>query len=103
MAAGATYVRGRRMKQPYEPTAGSSAQPAAQQTEGQAPAQSSAQPSTDGDQEHATWTCQCGQEFRVSGRDRHRLYWLPDAKPEDPVLDDRCPSCDRQLSAEQAA
>lgn len=54
-------------------------------------------------QEATTWSCQCGQGFRVSGRDRHRLYWLPDAAPEDPILDDKCPSCERQLSTAQAA
>lgn len=26
------------------------------------------------------------------------MFWLPDARPEDPVLDDRCPNCDRELS-----
>jgi hypothetical protein len=45
-------------------------------------------------------TCACGQELRVTGQDRHQVFWLVDAAPEDPVVDDRCPSCERQLSAQ---
>ncbi len=41
------------------------------------------------------WTCACGQRFRVSGAGRHRVLWLQDAAPGDPVLGDRCPTCDR--------
>ncbi len=44
------------------------------------------------------WHCQCGQTYRVTGEGRHRMFWLPDAAPEDPVLDDRCPNCGRELS-----
>jgi hypothetical protein len=46
------------------------------------------------------WTCACGQAFFVAGRDRHRVYWLDGADEADPVLGDRCPSCDRPLPAE---
>lgn len=49
------------------------------------------------------WTCECGQAFRVHGEGRHRVYWLPDAEPGDPLLDDRCPNCERQLSGTSAA
>jgi hypothetical protein len=47
------------------------------------------------------WTCQCGQEFRVSGEGRHRVYWLIDADPADPVITGRCPNCDRPLPDQQ--
>ena len=43
------------------------------------------------------WSCECGQEYRVSGAGRHRVYWLADADESDPVLSDTCPSCDRGL------
>lgn len=44
------------------------------------------------------WSCECGQEFLVAGRDRHRVYWIAAAEA-DPVLDHRCPNCDRALPA----
>ncbi len=44
-----------------------------------------------------TYTCACGQEYRVSGEDRHRVYWLKDAEVSDPVLGQDCPNCDRPL------
>lgn len=44
-----------------------------------------------------TFTCRCGTEFRVSGADRHRVYWLLDAAPDDPVLDPACPECGTEL------
>jgi hypothetical protein len=53
--------------------------------------------------EEHTWRCRCGQEFRVSGEGRHRVYWLIDADPGDPVLDGRCPNCGRSLEDQQAA
>jgi hypothetical protein len=34
----------------------------------------------------------------VTGEGRHRVFWLPDAGPEDAVLDDACPECERKLS-----
>jgi hypothetical protein len=46
------------------------------------------------------WTCACGQELRVSGVDRHRVWWLPDAEPGSPILGDRCPACDESLLAQ---
>src|SRR3712207_695383 len=48
----------------------------------------------------ATWSCECGQEYRVSGQDRHRVYWLKDADASDPVIGGRCPNCDRPLPGE---
>ena len=44
-----------------------------------------------------TFTCECGQEYRVSGQDRHRVYWRKDADVADPVLGQTCPECDRPL------
>lgn len=41
--------------------------------------------------------CECGQAFRVTGMDRHRVYWLIDAAESDPLLGERCPACDRAL------
>jgi hypothetical protein len=41
------------------------------------------------------WTCACGQQFRVSGTGRHRVYWLAEASAADPVVGERCPACDR--------
>src|SRR4051794_18689897 len=49
------------------------------------------------------WTCACGQGFLVAGRDRHRIYWLQGAAESEPLLADRCPSCDRALPAEHEA
>jgi hypothetical protein len=43
------------------------------------------------------YRCDCGQLFHVSGAGRHRVYWLPDASPSDPVLSPACPECDRPL------
>jgi hypothetical protein len=47
-----------------------------------------------------TYTCQCGQRFRISGRDRHRIYWREGAAQDDPVTAGTCPSCDRHLPAQ---
>ena len=49
-----------------------------------------------------TYRCDCGHEFRVAGRGRHRVYWPADAQESDPLLSARCPSCDRPLPREQA-
>ena len=44
-----------------------------------------------------TYTCRCGATYRVSGADRHRVYW-PAGAPEDaPVLGDACVECDAPL------
>lgn len=49
------------------------------------------------------WTCQCGQDYRVSGEGRHRIYWLPDAPVSDPVTSGRCARCERELPGDQAS
>ena len=46
---------------------------------------------------HDAYRCACGQDFRVSGTGRHRVYWRRDAAESDPVLSPRCPACDRPL------
>jgi len=50
-----------------------------------------------------TWSCQCGQAYRVSGEGRHRIYWLPDAAVSDPVTDGRCANCGRELPGDQVS
>ena len=47
--------------------------------------------------------CECGQTFTVSGAGRHRVYWLADASPGDPVLSPACPSCERPLPRDPQA
>ncbi len=49
------------------------------------------------------WQCACGQRYRVSGAERHRVYWLIDADESDPVMTGRCPNCDRGLPGQDAA
>jgi hypothetical protein len=49
------------------------------------------------------YRCACGQDFRVSGTGRHRVYWLRDAAEDDPVLSLRCPACDRPLPGTREA
>src|SRR5215210_455901 len=46
-----------------------------------------------------TYTCRCGSEYRVSGMDRHRVYWPAGAPDSEPVLGDHCPNCDAPLPA----
>jgi hypothetical protein len=53
--------------------------------------------------EPETYRCDCGQEFRVSGSGRHRVYWLAAAPEHDPVLAPQCPSCERPLPHESEA
>jgi hypothetical protein len=53
-----------------------------------------------GPAEPQEYRCDCGQAFLVSGAGRHRVYWLPDASPSDPVLSATCPECDRPLPRE---
>ena len=43
------------------------------------------------------YTCRCGTTYRVSGTDRHRVYWAADAPDASPVLGDRCVECDASL------
>jgi hypothetical protein len=47
--------------------------------------------------EAESWTCTCGTAFRVVGSGRHQVLWLADAPEDEPVLGDRCPSCDAPL------
>jgi hypothetical protein len=54
-----------------------------------------------GSTEH-TWQCACGQRFRVAGVERHRVFWVEGAPESDPVMSDRCPSCERPLPASAA-
>jgi hypothetical protein len=64
-------------------------------------------PDRDHDHDHeggrGPWQCACGQRYEVSGSGRHRVYWLEGASEGDPVLGERCPSCDRLLPAESSA
>jgi hypothetical protein len=49
------------------------------------------------------YTCGCGARYRVTGVDRHRIYW-PAGAPEDaPVLGDRCVECDAPLPTSRSA
>jgi hypothetical protein len=48
------------------------------------------------------WECQCGQSYRVSGLDRHRIYWPFDAPADEPVLDGCCVRCRRPLPGKHA-
>lgn len=50
-----------------------------------------------------TYTCRCGTSYRVSGTDRHRVYWTADAPEAEPVLGDRCVECDATLPGGHAA
>jgi hypothetical protein len=43
------------------------------------------------------YTCECGQAYRVTGVDRHRVYWPEGAEKDAPVLGDTCVNCDRAL------
>jgi hypothetical protein len=51
----------------------------------------------------ATYTCECGQEYRVTGQDRHRVYWVAGAEVSDPVLGSDCVECGRPLPHDHAA
>jgi hypothetical protein len=46
-----------------------------------------------------SWSCNCGQAYLVSGIDRHRVYWLPDAGQFEPLLVRECVSCGSELPA----
>jgi hypothetical protein len=50
-----------------------------------------------------TYTCDCGTEYRVSGTDRHRVYWPASAPDDAPVLGDRCAQCDAPLPGGRAS
>ena len=45
------------------------------------------------------YACECGQAYRVTGVDRHRVYWPEGAEKSEPVLGDTCIACDRALPA----
>lgn len=47
-----------------------------------------------------TWACECGQEYRVSGEGRHRVYWPAEAPVSDPTISGDCVKCDRPLPDE---
>ena len=51
------------------------------------------------DQQQASYTCECGQAYRVTGVDRHRVYWPEGADSDEPVMGDTCVACDRPLPA----
>ena len=44
------------------------------------------------------WRCECGQEYLVAGRDRHRIYWPAGADDGDPILAGECRECGRSLA-----
>jgi hypothetical protein len=48
------------------------------------------------------WECVCGQSYRVSGLDRHRIYWPSGAPADAPVLDGCCVRCRRPLPGKYA-
>jgi hypothetical protein len=50
-----------------------------------------------------THTCRCGTVYRVSGTDRHRVYWLLDAAEGDPVLGTACVECEAPLPTGHAS
>jgi hypothetical protein len=46
------------------------------------------------------WSCECGRAYLVGGIDRHRVYWLPDAATEDPLLGRDCVGCGAPLGVQ---
>jgi hypothetical protein len=46
-----------------------------------------------------TFTCECGQAYRVSGLGRHRVYWPEGAGERDALMTPQCVSCERALPA----
>jgi hypothetical protein len=51
----------------------------------------------------STFTCECGEELRVRVLDRHRVYWAADAPDGEPLIEHRCPACDRPLPSGHSA
>jgi hypothetical protein len=45
------------------------------------------------------WRCECGQEYVVSGVDRHRVYRPAGDTPGEPLLEARCTNCGAALPA----
>jgi hypothetical protein len=40
------------------------------------------------------WQCpECGARYRVTGTDRHQVYWPAGAQEADPVMGDACTKC----------
>ena len=68
---------------------------------GRIPARAVPEPDTDAEEssQKREWRCQCGQDYVVSGVDRHRVYWPAGASPDDPVLDLVCVQCGAPLPA----
>jgi hypothetical protein len=54
-------------------------------------------------QREQTYTCRCGTTYRVSGTDRHRVYWPAGAPDDKPVLGDACVECGAPLPGGRAA
>jgi hypothetical protein len=50
-----------------------------------------------GDAARRRWQCVCGQDYRITGVDRHRVYWPIDAPADGAVLDGCCVVCRRPL------
>ncbi len=48
---------------------------------------------------HEDWSCACGAQYRMTGRDRHRVYWPAGAAEDEPVLGTECLQCGRPLPA----
>jgi hypothetical protein len=48
-----------------------------------------------------TWRCTCGQTYRVTGLDRHRVYWPEGGGPRDVAIDGCCVNCGRPLPDKQ--
>ena len=48
------------------------------------------------------YRCRCGAEYRVSGTDRHRVFWPADAPEDEPVLGDDCVECGEPLPSGRA-
>lgn len=57
---------------------------------------------TGGGSPDQTFTCRCGAEYRVSGTDRHRVYWPAGAQDDAPVLGERCVECEAPLPGGRA-
>jgi hypothetical protein len=59
-------------------------------------------PTDTGDAIRRRWECVCGQSYRISGVDRHRIYWPSEAPSDAPVLDGCCVRCRRPLPGKHA-
>jgi hypothetical protein len=49
-----------------------------------------------------TYRCRCGAEYRLTGVDRHRVYWPAGAPEDEPLLGDRCTNCGAPLPSRHA-